>query len=205
MTKNYLDTVYGLDTAEETKAFYDDWSASYDQEVEENGYATPARAAAALASLTQKPSAPLLDIGCGTGISGSALHEAGFTTLDGTDFSTEMLARARAKAIYRTLLQTDLHDPFPFAPGSYENIAAIGVLNPGHAPAETLDSILALLPRGGRLVFSLNDHALADHSYEGRLRDNIDGGWAVLEFKENGAHLPKINLESTVYVLRKAY
>ncbi|MEO0912607.1 MAG: class I SAM-dependent methyltransferase [Pseudomonadota bacterium] len=205
MTKKYLDAVYDLDGADETKAFYDDWSASYDSEVRENGYATPARAAKALAGFVDDKGAPLLDVGCGTGISGAALHKAGFTALDGTDFSAEMLAQARAKDLYRNLYQTDLNDPFPFEPGQYANIAAIGVLNPGHAPAETLDSILALLPTGGRLVFSLNDHALADHSYEGRLRDNIDSGWAELEFKEYGDHLPKIDLKSTVYVLRKTY
>ncbi len=203
MTKNYLDSVYELENAEKTRAFYDDWSASYDKEVAENGYATPARAANALAGLVENLKATLLDIGCGTGISGAALHAAGFTELDGTDFSAEMLAQARAKEIYRDLIQTDLRDPLPFPTGTYPNIAAIGILNPGHAPAETLDEILAILPKGGRLVFSLNDHALADWTYVGRLRDNLDAGCATLEFKEHGDHLPKIGLKSTVYVLRK--
>ncbi|QHQ37289.1 methyltransferase domain-containing protein [Algicella marina] len=205
MNKKYLETVYDLQGKDETRSFYDDWSASYDDEVRENGYATPARAAAALRSLTPDLNAPLLDIGCGTGMSGEAMHAAGFTTIDGTDFSPEMLAKARAKGVYRNLVQTDLTDPLPFAAGDYTSIAAIGVLTPGHAPADVMDDLLALLPRAGRLVFSLNDHALQDRSYAGRLRENTDCGHAIIEFKEHGPHLPKIGLKSTVYVLRKAF
>lgn len=203
MAKKFLEEVYDLESAEATKAFYGDWSSTYDLEVEENGYETPARAAEAFAALVPDLTAPLLDIGCGTGLSGAAFKAAGFSVIDGTDFSTEMLAKAREKQIYRNLLIADLNTPFPFEPGAYDNLAAIGVLNPKHAPAETLDQMLALIGSGGRIVFSLNDHALADPSYEGRLRENIDSGFAQLEFKEDGPHLPKIGLNSTVYVLRK--
>ena len=77
------------------------------------------------------------------------------------------------------------------------------MLNPGHAPAETLDAVLGVLPAGGSFVFSLNAHALADWTYEGRMSCWIDGGGAELVFKDYGEHLPKIDLKSMVYVLRK--
>lgn len=203
MTQKMLDKAYGLDGAEATQSFYDQWAGSYDQEVSENGYITPNRCAEALLEFVEDKDAPLLDIGCGTGISGGALHQSGFTTIDGCDFSAEMLKAARDKGIYRELMTTNLEDPFPFAPESYTNMAAIGVLNPGHAPATTLDDILALLPRGGHFVFSLNDHALEDHSYEARLNEHVDSGTAALMFREYGPHLPKIDLNSNVYVLKK--
>ena len=203
MTKKMLDNAYGLDGAEATRNFYDEWAASYDAEVTENGYVTPLRCAAALAKFCEDLDAPLLDIGCGTGISGSALKAAGFTTLDGCDFSAEMLEQARSKGHYRTLINTNLEDPFPFEKGAYANLAAIGVLNPGHAPASTLDEVLNLLEPGGLFVFSLNDHAMADYTYEARLNEHVDCANAELLFREYGPHLPKINLKSTVYVLRK--
>lgn len=201
MTKKLLDNAYGLDGAAETRAFYDQWADSYDAEVTENGYATPARCAKALASFVDDLSAPLLDIGCGTGMSGQALYATGFTTIDGCDFSAEMLEKAREKGLYRDLINTDLEEPFPFAAGTYRNASAIGVLNPGHAPAETLDAILALLEPGGMLVFSLNDHAMADRSYEARINEHVDSGSATLLFREYGDHLPEIDLKSNVYVL----
>jgi len=136
-------------------------------------------------------------------MSGEALKAAGFSTLDGCDFSSEMLAKADEKNIYRATITTNLEEPFPFEHGAYANLAAIGVLNPGHAPASTLDEILALLPQGGLFVFSLNDHALEDHSYEARLNEHVDSGSAALLFREHGSHLPKIDLKSNVYVLKK--
>ena len=204
MTKKFLDGAYDLDGADATRDFYDDWAATYDAEVAENGYATPGRCAEALTRYVADTAAPVLDIGCGTGISGAALRKAGFPTIDGSDFSDEMLAQARAKGIYRSLLKADLTNPMPFEDGAYGTITAVGVLNPGHAPASTLDDILGKLPSGGLFVFSLNDHALEDVTYEGRLSEHVDCGNAQLLFKEYGTHLPKIGLKSNVYVLRKA-
>ena len=47
-------------------------------------YATPVRIAAALRQMAS-PGDPILDYGCGTGLSGAALREAGFALVDGTD------------------------------------------------------------------------------------------------------------------------
>ncbi|MEM9013261.1 MAG: methyltransferase domain-containing protein [Pseudomonadota bacterium] len=203
--KKFLDQVYDIEDAAEMGAFYDKWAASYDDEVGANGYATPPRCAEALAAFAEDKAAPLLDIGCGTGLSGLAFRAAGFETIDGLDLSAEMLAAARARAgVYNSLTQVTLDDPLPFPAESYANIAAVGVLNPGHAPAETMGDALALLPRGGHFVFSLNDHALEDGSYEYQLRELCDAGLVFLMHSEYGAHLPKIGLKSRVYVLRKS-
>jgi predicted TPR repeat methyltransferase len=204
MTKKMLQNAYGLDSGEATRGFYNEWAATYDDEVAENGYITPDRCATALASFVSDPTEPLLDVGCGTGISGAALRGHGFTTLDGCDFSAEMLKLATDKGVYRKLHNTDLEAPFPFEQGAYANIAAIGVLNPGHAPASTFDEIVALLNPGGHFVFSLNDHAMADKSYETRIMEHVDTGSVSLLFSEYGDHLPKIDLKSNVYVVRKA-
>ena len=115
-----------------------------------------------------------------------------------------MLAQARAKGVYRQLTQTDLDDPLPFAAGTYPMIAAVGVLTPGHAPAATVAAVMARLPRGGLFVFSLNDHGLASADYTGRINDQLDCCAAQLLFREHGAHLPGIGMESTVFVLKKA-
>lgn len=204
MKKKMLDNAYGLESAQATMAFYDEWAQTYDQEVGDNGYVTPARLAAALAEFSDDKAAPLLDIGCGTGMSGVALKLKGFGQIDGCDFSAEMLEQARAKGIYRHVINTDLENPFPFETGDYQNITACGVLNPGHAPASTLDQVMDLLEPGGLFAFSLNDHALADSTYEAHINDQVDGGFATMLFREYGEHLPKIDLQSIVYVLQKS-
>jgi len=137
-------------------------------------------------------------------MSGAALKSEGFAQIDGCDFSAEMLEQARSKGIYRDIITTNLDNPFPFDAGKYRNITACGVLHPGHAPASTLYQVMDLLEPGGLFAFSLNDHALLDSSYEAHINDHVDGGFATLLFREYGEHLPKIDLQSIVYVLQKA-
>ena len=202
MAEKFLDKVYKARTAAETRALYDDWSATYEAEVAENGYATPARCADALARCVAFDAA-ILDFGCGTGLSGLALRAAGFTTLDGVDLSADMLAQARAKGLYRALRQIGATDPLGVTPGDYAAIAAIGVIGAGAAPIAVFDRLMEALAPGGHLVLSFNDHALADPENEARLDTWVASGRARLAFREYGPHLPKLNLNSNVYVLER--
>ncbi|MEO0683020.1 MAG: methyltransferase domain-containing protein, partial [Pseudomonadota bacterium] len=104
MTK-FLEKAYTARDAASTRVLYDDWAASYEAEVGEQGYATPGRCADALKHCADDMSAPVLDFGCGTGLSGLALKLAGFETIDGVDLSAEMLEGARSKNVYRHLDQ----------------------------------------------------------------------------------------------------
>ena len=203
MTKKMLGGAYELDGAQETIGFYKEWSKTYDEEINLNGYVTPERCAEALASFMNDKTAPVLDLGCGTGISGQALKAAGFSCVDGSDLTAEMIELAKEKNVYRNTIHTTLEDPFPFEVGQYSAISAVGVLNPGHAPAETLDEIMQLLEPDGLFVFSLNDHAMEDRSYEARLNEHVDCGSATLLFRDYGPHLPGVGLMANVYVLKK--
>lgn len=199
----FLDKVYGLDGSAATKRLYADWAATYDAEVRANGYATPARCVAALAEIADDKSAPILDLGCGTGLSGEAFAEAGFTTIDGNDFSAEMLQAAERKGVYRTLALSDLERPIAAEPGQYAHMAAVGVFSPGHAPAEMIAQVIDLLPAGGGFVFSLNDHALEDPSYRAEIRRLVDAGAAEVTSDTYDDHLPGRGLKSAVVCLRK--
>ncbi len=201
MTETYLDKAYTPRDAESTRQLYDDWAATYDEEVGAQGYATPRRCAEALAAHVDDPSVPLLDFGCGTGLSGLAFKMAGFQTIDGMDLSPDMLAQARAKNVYRTLTQIDSDTPIPT---SYELIAAVGSIGAGAAPISVFDQIMHALPQGGKLVFSLNDHALAEPENMMRLNEWLDCGAARLLFSEYGPHLPGLDMNSHVYVIEKA-
>ncbi|MEW9920760.1 class I SAM-dependent methyltransferase [Marimonas sp. MJW-29] len=202
MTDSFLDKVYAARNEAETRAIYDAWAASYEKEVAENGYVTPERCARALAGVTKDMSAPILDFGCGTGLSGLALKLSGFTTIDGVDLSTEMLAEAEKKGVYRKTWQIAGDTALP--KGAYPSIAAIGVIGSGAAPISALDTLMKSLGKGGRLVFSFNDHTLEDPIHEARISEWTDCGAARLLFRERGDHLPGLNMKSNVYILEKA-
>jgi predicted TPR repeat methyltransferase len=200
MIKNFLEDAYTTRDAEATRGLYDRWSASYEAEMGGNGYATPARCAAALAAHAPDRALPLLDFGCGTGLAGQAFKDAGFSLIDGMDVAADMLAQARAKDIYRDLTQIESGAPLST---EHTLIAAVGVIGAGAAPVSTLDSLLHALPSDGLLVFSFNDHALADPQSTGRLNEWLDCGSARLLFAQHGLHLPALGMEATIYVVQK--
>ncbi len=202
MPKKFLTNVYD-DAKKDVAGFYDTWAATYEDELAENRYETPKRVAAALADTDTPHDARILDFGCGTGLGGEALVAQGFTLIDGTDVSGQMLAAAEAKQIYGRLWLGDADGPLTIPFGAYSVIAAIGVVSPGAAPASILTDLIACLEAGGRLAFSFNDHALADASYMDELRALPDQGMRVLH-ESYGDHLPKIGLRSTVYIFEKA-
>ncbi|MDA7964212.1 methyltransferase domain-containing protein [Ruegeria sp.] len=204
MSDKFLNSTYDLTTPQETQDHYQKWAGSYDAEVAENGYITPSRAAAALWAQKPDPDLPILDYGCGTGLSGQALTKVGYRVIDGMDPTPEMLEMAAQKGIYRSLTGFEITDPDPLEQDAYDVIAAIGVIGTGAAPPETFDLLMKALPRGGWLVFSLNDHALALPEYPARMNDWLDMGAARLIFRENGPHLPGMNLKSDVYIVEKA-
>jgi len=200
---NHLSRSYDLETVEDTKKFYSDWAETYDAEILDNGYITPERCSNALASFTPNLNISLLDIGCGTGLSGKVLSAKGFTRIDGCDINDEMLKVAKTRDIYKKLWLSDVDDPFPFENGTYDAISAIGVIGAGAAPIEVFYTALKKLGSGGLFVFSFNDHTLEDPSFEDAIEQQIKDENFELLFKEYGDHLPGRNIKANVYVMKK--
>jgi predicted TPR repeat methyltransferase len=119
-------------------------------------YATPALLATLLAEAGIAPSKALrvLDLGCGTGLSGVAL--APFARrLDGLDLSPRMLAEARRRGLYHALHEADLLDWLPAQVGRFGLIAAADVLNYLGDLAPALAAIAGALAPGGTAAFSV--------------------------------------------------
>jgi predicted TPR repeat methyltransferase len=202
MAEEYLQRVYDLQTQDQTDAYYSAWAATYDDEVARQGYRTPERCAQALARFVPLD-ATVLDIGCGTGVSGAALIAAGFTNITGQDVNAEMLLHARRTGNYLTTHLTDPATPFPFEAGTYAAMAAVGVIGVGAAPASVLREALDALDSGGHIVFSYNDHALGLPEYPAVVDDALESGVAEQLLAERGPHFEGLGTRSTVYVLRR--
>ena len=202
MAKNFLQDVYNGGTTD-SREIYSSWAATYDYEVQKNGYVTPKRVATALKEVVTDQSELILDYGCGTGLSGLALQLVGFENIDGLDVSREMVRLAEKKSIYRNLKIFNPYTEMPVHPEQYKIITAIGVIGAGAAPLQVFDDLFFLLPRGGLFAFSFNDHTLSDPEYEKKVERCLDGGDALLIHKSYGSHLPKANLKSNIYILKK--
>ena len=202
MAKSYLNDVYDGGT-NDSRELYASWASTYDNEVQKNGYVTPERVAKALKDSVTNQSEVILDYGCGTGLSGFALQAVGFTNIDGLDVSQEMVSLAEKKSIYKKLTVFDPSTKIPVHADQYKIITAIGVIGAGAAPLEVFDNLFSLLPPSGLFAFSFNDHTLSDPNYEEKVNQCLSSGQAVILHKSYGNHLPKANLKSNIYILKK--
>jgi SAM-dependent methyltransferase len=94
---------------------YGEWVATYEDTVED------AMDIALLDVLREVAwsGAVVADLGCGTGRTGTWMHEHGVAAIDGVDLTPEMLERARARGVYRRLLEGDVADT-GLEPGAYD-------------------------------------------------------------------------------------
>ncbi|WP_425038944.1 class I SAM-dependent DNA methyltransferase [Primorskyibacter sp. S187A] len=188
---------------EETIEVYTDWADRYDADVTARGYHTPKRIAAALVPfLDAQDARPVLDFGCGTGISGAALREIGIENVHGTDITAMMLDKAAPKRIYKKLW---LSPPgaLEVRVGQYKAVVATGVVSLGAAPPETMDILMAALNAGDYLAMSFNDPTLEHGGYDARLAQHIEEGAVEQVFREHGPHLDDTDMHSDVLVLRR--
>lgn len=203
MTDDPENQLWSRHTVEETQKIYADWADSYDKDVADWGYATPARIAMALRQSGANINKGVLDYGCGTGLCGMALKSVGFDVIDGTDISAEMLAKAQAREVYRALWTSEPGSLGHIGAGDYSAIAACGVVSLGAAPPETLDLLVNAMSPGNLLAFSFNEATLADRSYTDRLDIITLAPDIEVVFEQDGPHLPAKNMSSTVYVLQR--
>jgi len=200
----FLKQAYQLENTSDTIALYQQWAESYDTTVRGHGYVTPERCCEALKRYLTDKQAPILDVGCGTGISGLVLHQAGYQNIDGSDVSQAMLDKAaQLGPVYRSLKLVDLDYPFDFEKGTYHVITAMGVIADKHAPPETILQLLEKLNKGGLLIFSLNNHTLENPEYEETARLAEKKGLAKILEAENGPHLTGYNMTSKIYVMQR--
>jgi len=200
-SEGFLGTAYDLETGEQTLAHYQRWAGTYDQEVGvDNGYAQPARCAAALARVAGSCD-HVLDVGCGTGLSGVALRDAGFTRLDGCDFSPPMLEQAAKTGAYRRLFEADLNTGLDTDDDAYDHAVAVGVFSFGHLRPDALREVLRVVRAGGAVVVGVNDHFWEVGELPAELDAIEADGLASVASREHGEHLPGAAIMGWVIVL----
>ena len=99
---------------ETIKYHYNELASKYDDVLLTVGYPDPEQCAEMCAKYILNFDAPILDMGCGTGLVGQYLKEKGFTNITGVDASSEMIVKSEEKKAYSELEELFLGQPDTF-------------------------------------------------------------------------------------------
>jgi predicted TPR repeat methyltransferase len=155
-----LDLVYSATNVEEVAQGYAAWAATYDGETAVLGYQLPFLITAWVTRHVPTGEGPLLDAGCGTGLTGPCLKALGYSDLEGLDLSPDMLAIAGSRGAYAGLKQAALGDTLPWNDGHFRAFFSTGVFTIGHAPASGLHELVRITRSGGHAIFTVRDQVL---------------------------------------------
>lgn len=181
---------------------YGEWVATYEQTVQDvmdiallDGLKVPDWGAVRRA----------VDLGCGTGRTGSWLRRQGVAAIDGVDLTPEMLDVARSRGIYDRLVEADATET-GLPTGAYDLVVAclmdehLPDVRPLYREAARLGSagtylvLVAYHPHfimasgmpthftsggGEPVAITTHVHLLSDHIMAG-----LDAGWTMAEFRE---------------------
>lgn len=162
-----LSRVY--DNPGDKQELFDNWAPTYDRDlVEDLGYVADAEASRRLISLVPDKQSRILDAGCGTGLVGRRLMQAGYTDIHGNDYSLKMLDQAKTTAAYQSLQQHDLTQPVE-SDLPYDAAIAVGVFAFSVPSAEHLVNITRSLKTGGVAIVTVNGKAWREVDWESKL------------------------------------
>ena len=160
----------GYETARAEKnlfPFYDKKAAWYEKDVEEAGYKdTTDYCANTLRQYLQEnikgeslDEFEVLDLGCGSGLTGVSLDQSGFKKFDGVDPSQGMREVAKKHNVYRSVVDGIITETerLSFPDAQYDGILCIGCFTAGHIVLKDgLQEILRLLKTGGIAVYTVS-------------------------------------------------
>ncbi|PNW79025.1 hypothetical protein CHLRE_09g398104v5 [Chlamydomonas reinhardtii] len=133
----------------------------------------------------------LLDLGCGSGLSGEALSEAGQVWV-GLDISAAMLDVAHEREVEGDLVLGDLGHGLPLRPGSFDGAISISAVQwlcnadrAGHDPRKRMkrffETLYMSLRRGARAVLQIypENHKQAEMLVAAAMKVGFSGGLVV--------------------------
>jgi len=152
--------------SDDVAKYYDNWATDYDGTLADWRYEAPEQVASMLQAKLS-PKSVILDAGCGTGLSGKALHTEGFTTIDGIDVSHHSLEIAGMTDVYRSTYTADLQRlPLPIPDDHYDGLACVGVLTYLTDSLGTLREFSRVVKSGGFIAITQRSDLFLEREFQ---------------------------------------
>jgi len=177
------------------KNLFDNYAGYFDQQLtKELHYQLPTLLRQLLQTyLPAREKWRILDLGCGTGLSGAALRDIA-NHLTGVDISSRMLAKAHEKNLYDKLIEDDINHFLAHAIEDYALIVAADTLVYFGDLTTIFANCRRLLEKNGLLVFSIEVGTVSPYQLQATGRYNHapyyieqlaqQHGFAVLDYRE---------------------
>lgn len=169
---------------------YDILAETYNETLRAWQYESPRIAAELMKKFVSKKS-KILDAGCGTGLTGTALREEGYNNIIGADISGTSLEIACKADAYTELCRLDMQKPLPFQDNEFDAVECIGVLT-YIENTSLLHEFCRIVRPGGHVVFSQREDICHQRNYETELREMEESAlWKQKFMSEPAPYLPK--------------
>ncbi len=204
-SKEILQRAYDLKSKQDTRELYRDWASTYEQTMVDGlTYSSPQNIADLLQAHVLDKQALIADIGCGTGLTGQAAFDRGYTNLVGLDFSDEMLEQARKRNIYQSLLNADLTETLDIETGQYEIAISSGIFTYGHLDASCLDEIFRIIKKDGLFICVVRLQVWEPLGFADKFANMEHSGLIqILESKEFGNYQTSQSADGRYLVIKK--
>lgn len=178
--------VQKLQNDDQIKTVYDEWANRYDADNDAVlGTVSQPNCVNLLSAHLHDKAASIIDVGCGTGLVGHYLRDAGYQNFDGIDISQEMVRQAQSRG-YRQLLIGSLNEELPIESNAYDACLCVGVFTHGHVSAAGLSELARITRSGGYLCFTINEGVYDDYGFEEAIMKlETNKIWSILHFQKD--------------------
>lgn len=213
----FLTRAYNLTSVDEARALYNEWAATYNQDLAHpsHDWVAPALTAAALLEFFNNTeqvrggeALEILDAGCGTGIVGSALAAQSAAEnlqleIDGIDLSTGMLDVARKTGAYRRFDTADMSKSLAIEDRSYHGVICVGVLTQGHVGPDVLPEFVRVLKPGGCAAVTVREDIWESGGYKRQVEGLDKEGRVQVVIAKSEDSLKGASIKMKLLVLKR--
>ena len=158
MRSEIHERVLTAETLPDLMEAYATWANDYDKNlVDDWGYTAHISAANLLAAYQKDRTVAVLDAGCGTGLVGALLKEAGFNKICGADYSSEMLAVSEKKSIYENLIKINLNEKLHWPDRTFGCVISSGAFTSSHIQINAFRELVRITKQDGFVCITARD------------------------------------------------